>query len=172
MITINLTQGQVATVDDRHYDWVSKHRWFTQKSKSGKFYATRYSFVNGKQENLYLHREVMGVLLGRELSHEEEVDHVDLNPLNNVEDNLRLASRGQNARNTSKHKDNTSGYKGVNWNTRVEKWLSRICVDLKRVHLGYFSNPEDAARAYDRAAIELHGEFAKTNFPVEDYTNE
>ncbi len=61
--------------------------------------------------------------------------------------------------------NNTSGYKGVSLFGRDSKWKAQIQVDGKKRHLGYFDDKIEAAKAYDRAALELHGEFAVLNFP-------
>lgn len=55
--------------------------------------------------------------------------------------------------------------KGVSWNKRREKWQADIGMSGKRKRLGRFNTAEEAARAYDEAAKELHGEFARLNFP-------
>lgn len=61
-------------------------------------------------------------------------------------------------------RNNTSGYKGVYWHKRLKKWYVGIRNNGKLLHLGYFSNPEDAAKVYDHAAVEIHKEFAVLNF--------
>lgn len=61
--------------------------------------------------------------------------------------------------------DNTSGFKGVSLDKGRSKWAAEITHNRRHIHLGRFTSPEDAARAYDRKARELHGEFACLNFP-------
>jgi len=102
-------------------------------------------------------------MLGRELVATEQVDHIDRDPLNNRRENLRLATAGENMRNLLKHTDNTSGFKGVSFRTDRGKWLAKIAVNRKQIHLGYFDTPEAAATAYDTAALVLHGTFACVN---------
>lgn len=63
--------------------------------------------------------------------------------------------------NTGKRADNTSGYKGVTWDKREQKWRARIGKEGKRKHLGYFDTAEEAHEAYKNAAPEYHGEFAR-----------
>jgi hypothetical protein len=59
-----------------------------------------------------------------------------------------------------------TGYKGVNWSgSRTRRWQARIMRYGKRVFLGNFDSPEEAARAYDAAARELFGQHARLNFP-------
>lgn len=95
---------------------------------------------------------------------EKEIDHIDQNRTNNRIANLREASRLQNCRNRRKHCDNSSGYKGVNYDKRYNKWYAQIHVNKKSVWLGYHATSEDAANAYDKAAIKYFGEFASLNF--------
>lgn len=95
----------------------------------------------------------------------------DIDHKNNVKDdnrigNLRLATMSQNIANARRRSDNTSGFKGVSWKKRDSKWCARIRDGNKYRHLGLFTDPADAAKAYDAAAIELHGEFARLNFPT------
>jgi hypothetical protein len=59
----------------------------------------------------------------------------------------------------------TSGFKGVTWFKRDSKWMAQIGINGKNRYLGYYETAEQAARAYDIAARELHGEFATLNFP-------
>lgn len=66
-------------------------------------------------------------------------------------------------RNRGKTINNRSGYKGVRWHKRDKKWVAQITLEGTRTHLGYFDSASDAARAYDEAAKQLHGPFAKTN---------
>lgn len=89
------------------------------------------------------------------------VDHKNGNPLDNKIDNLRPANSSENAWNSSKSKSNTSGYKGVFWHTKMKKWTSSICIHNKLIWLGSFKTPELAHEAYKKAALELHGEFAR-----------
>ena len=92
------------------------------------------------------------------------VDHKDRNSLNNHLSNLRWCTRKENSQNRSKHKNGTSVYKGVCFNKKANKWLSRIYQYVHSIHLGYFTDESEAAHAYDRKASELFGVFAKLNF--------
>ena len=91
------------------------------------------------------------------------VDHIDGNGLDNRLSNLRLCTASENLRNTAICKANTSGYKGVSYHGSLSKWCSYITVNKKRIHLGVFDTPVLAHAAYCKAALELHGEFARTS---------
>ncbi|EIU7141728.1 HNH endonuclease [Pseudomonas aeruginosa] len=90
------------------------------------------------------------------------VDHRDGDKLNNRRSNLREATQGENAKNTRLAKNNSSGFKGVS-KTAEGRWRARITVGRKEIRLGNFDTREEAAAAYDRAALQLHGEFASPN---------
>ena len=91
------------------------------------------------------------------------VDHINGNGLDNRRSNLRPASRSQNGANRGAPSNNTSGFKGV---TRFRlKWMAKIQVHGRTIHLGLFATPQEAARAYDTAALEHFGEYARPNFP-------
>lgn len=164
-IQIPLTKNQFAIIDECDAD-LCQLKWFAiRHSKykgSRKFCAARgTTIVKGKQETEYMHRTIMSRLLGRELNTTDWVDHKDTNPLNNTRDNLRLCTRSQNSANTGLNATNTSGYKGVYFETKNGKWRARIMLNKKNHHLGYFDNPEEAHKAYREKAIELFGEFAR-----------
>lgn len=86
-----------------------------------------------------------------------EIDHADRNTLNDRLENLRLATRSQNTTNRRIQKNNTSGMRGVRFYKPSSKWLARISLNGKTLHLGYFDTKEDAYSAYLDAANKLHG---------------
>lgn len=90
----------------------------------------------------------------------KEVDHVDNNPSNNKIENLREANRTNNCQNTRIRKTNKSGCKGVSWFKKYSKWIAQIQVNKKKMNLGYFDDPKEAAEAYKEAAIKNFGKFA------------
>jgi hypothetical protein len=94
------------------------------------------------------------------------IDHQNQIRHDNQSANLRIATKSQNGANSSKH-TSESGFKGVTWFGRDQKWKAQIMVNRKNYHLGYFHTPEEAARVYDRAALKFFGEFASLNFPKE-----
>lgn len=120
--------------------------------------------VEGKKRTLRLSRIVLERKLGRPLTKGEQADHKNRNILDNRRSNLRVASNMQNQANRLKTKRSTSGYKGVSWFKHLGKWRADIQKDGKLRYLGHFSDKVEAAKAYDRAALELFGEFALLNF--------
>ena len=90
-----------------------------------------------------------------------QIDHMDGNKLNNRIDNLRRASNAENNRNVGLKKSNNSGYKGVSWSKREEKWQVFIGVNGKNKNLGYYTDPQEASEAYIQAARIYHGKFAR-----------
>lgn len=89
------------------------------------------------------------------------IDHVNGNVADNSKENLRIATHRENVRNSKLGSRNTSGTTGIYWHKRDKKWTAGIGVDGKLVNLGYFSDKTAAIVAYERASIDLHGEFGK-----------
>lgn len=97
----------------------------------------------------------------------EVVDHCNRNTLDNRRCNLRRCTPQQNIANSKKRSTNQTGYKGVSKLPKYNQWRAVIRRGGKQVHLGYFRSDVDAAKAYDSAASELYGSFAKLNFRKE-----
>lgn len=155
---IPLTGGFVAIVDEADYAAVmAAGPWHATPPRGGRVYAQRH--VRGAR------RQKTTQKLHTFLTGWSEVDHRDRDGLNNRRSNLREATRTQNNANMRLRSDSTSGYKGVSWLTRERLWCARIHVHGRRIHLGGYHTAEDAALAYDRAAREHFGEFARVNFP-------
>jgi hypothetical protein len=119
-----------------------------------------YACRHNKGKYLYMHRVIMERVLGRELKSHEQVDHIDNSGLNNSRSNLRLANQKQNARNSKIKTTNQSGFKGVSWSKKSQKWQAHIKVNYKSIYLGMYDAPEDAHAAYCEAAKKHFGEFA------------
>jgi hypothetical protein len=122
-----------------------------------------------------MHRLVLSRVLGRPLQKNEQADHINQNGLDNRRQNLRIATPSQNHANKAKGRgDFSSLYKGVyirkdrlhlGWYACVGSNKSKT----PKIYLGRYETEEEAARAYDRKAIEIYGEFASLNFPTEEY---
>lgn len=137
------------------------HTWWLT---SHGYVGTDVRRKGGGYRRVYLHRRVLKAPSGL------EVDHRNRNKLDNRRANLRLATGTQNKRNagprrTYAGKPTNSPYKGVFLHRQSGRWNARIRHSGRQHSLGYFDDQVDAARAYDKAALEHHGEFACINFP-------
>lgn len=158
---IPLTQGQFTIVNDKDYEWLSRHKWLAVWNKSTQsFYAARYSKrVNGRQNYISMAREILGLFRGDK----RQADHIDHITLNNQQTNLRICTAIENKRNSLPYKNCSSKYKGVH-KLANNKWQAYIRINHKKRHLGLFDNEFDAAKQYDRIAKKHFGEFAFLNF--------
>jgi len=155
MKEIKLTQGKVALVDDKDYDFLNQWKWHALQSKNS-FYAYRSQRYGRIKRGIAMHRVIMNISDPHTLC-----DHKDRDGLNNQRSNLRLATKSQNAMN--KKSIGACKYLGVCWNKQPRKWIAQIkSGNIKR--LGAYNSAEEAARAYDEAAKKYHGEFANLNF--------
>lgn len=138
---------------------IEKFKW--SLTDKGYVHCTYHDEINHRKK-IRLHQAIIS-LSGQEVPPGYEIDHRDGNKLNNLLSNLRICTRFQNQHNTQLRIDNTSGDKGVIYYKRNNKWQAQIMNNGKQEHLGYFTIKEDAARAYNQAAIQYFGEFAVLN---------
>lgn len=157
MKEIKLTQGKVALVDDEDFEELSKFKWCALKAPKT-YYAIRRG-NDFKKSTIYMHREILKLTDSK-----IQGEHKDNNGLNNQKSNLRTCTNSENQRNKTCKINGTSNYKGVYWNKKNKKWDVRICINKKRTYVGHFKNEIEAAKAYDKKAKELFGEFAYLNF--------
>jgi hypothetical protein len=151
---IKLTKGQIAIVDDEDYDFLSQWKWHFNQDRYGG-YATKMIKKGKKRLALKMHRLIMAV------SNNMQIDHINGNKLDNRKINLRICNVQENMRNRGNQKNNTSGYKGVNF--FKNKWRSYIYVNKKQIFLGYFKELSDAVHAYNDASLKYFGDFSKLN---------
>jgi hypothetical protein len=127
--------------------------------KNGYCYVfIRKSKMNSKFTRFKVHRLVADVFLNNP-NNKKFVDHIDNNPLNNCDFNLRYATISENNFNTVLRSDNTSGIKGISWKANRNKWHAYINVNGNRYNLGHFESLEDAKQARQNKAKDLFGEF-------------
>ncbi len=158
MTSIPLTQGKIAIVDEDDYELVSQFRWYAAKD-GPRFYVQRnIQLGNGIRKTLKMHTLITGYAL---------VDHINGDGLDNRRINLRSSSNAENSRNSRMKRSNKVGgskYKGVYWYKANNKWGAIIGFNYHNKFLGLFESQEEAAMAYDKAAVELFGKYAKLNF--------
>jgi len=144
----------VVLVDRADLPLIEGYRW--KWTRGG--YAGATTTRDGRQTTVLMHRLILpGIAL---------IDHINGNPLDNRRINLRPATASQNQQNRTAPRSNTSGFKGVSWDAKCCRWFARIYVDGRAVRLGGYETAEEAGRAYDSAALEYHGPFARLNFPA------
>lgn len=143
-----MKNGASFIFDKEDMELVKSHSWSIAKG-----YVR--TVINCK--TVYLHRLILGI-------NSDEIDHKNGDVLDNRRINLRRANHCQNNQNKGLRQDNSSGYKGVCFDKRAKKFVAYINAYGKRSYLGYFDDKSEAAKAYDRAALELHREYANLNF--------
>ena len=157
MKEIKLTQGQVALVDDEDFEKVNQFKWHATKSnRCNSLYAL--CFISTNKPRLRMHRLIMNVT-----DNNVFVDHINRNGLDNRKSNLRLCSNAQNQINKTKHKNNTSGYKGVFYSKQHKKFRANIGYKGRKIFIGLFDTAIEAAKAYDNKSNELYGIFSCNN---------
>jgi AP2 domain/HNH endonuclease len=161
MKTIPITRGKFVLVDDEDFASLSQFKWCCA-GYEGYWYAMRK--VNGKM--IRMHRVILGASEG------QWVDHKNGNGLDNQRGNLRIATPSQNSQNSRKRLVATSRFKGVCFDNRSRKWRAVIQHSGKERFLGNFDREEDAAKAYDKAASDLFGEFALVNSREEKHVRD
>lgn len=154
---VPISRGLQAQVDEDDLPLVEGLRWTAAPSSQGKFYAMRTE----NKRTVYMHRLILGAKRG------EVVDHINGDTLDNRRSNLRIGTLADNA--VNRRYESASGYRGVF--KEKSRWRAHIYRGGKKHCLGHFLTAEEAARAYDQAALVLHGEFAITNFQREEYSN-
>lgn len=154
MKKIRLTRGQVALVDDDDYEYLSRFNWYCGSDG----YAQR-AFQGDKK--IFMHRVVNCTPPGY------ETDHINRNKLDNRKCNLRTCSNTENQLNKPVQKNNLSGYRGVCFSKKYGFWQAYISINHRVKWLGYFKDPIEAARAYDKKAFATYGKLVYLNFPDE-----
>lgn len=150
MKKIKLTKGQFTIIDDSDFKKLSKIKWFATYDKVRNVYKS----INSKFG--LLHRFIMNAPKGM------VVDHINHNTLDNRRCNLRLCTPNQNRYNLNLRKNSKSGYKGISF--KKNHWEVQLKKDKKYIYGGSFKDKIEAAKAYDKKARELFGEYAKLNF--------
>lgn len=159
----NFRASVPAFIDDQDHDFLSAFVWYVDPGTSTLYARKMESRRKGgswKTKSVSMHRLIVNAPRGK------DVDHINGNGLDNRRANLRICSRKENLGNQRVRTNNTSGFKGVYWHNRAKKWCAQITENEHGRHQGLFQTKEEAARAYDLAAKNLYGDFAKLNFPT------
>ena len=152
MAEIKLNRGLVALVDEEDLPRLSSRKWraLTMHKQERYTYA-----ISSDSRSTPMARFITNAPAGM------VVDHINGNRLDNRKANLRVCTHAQNMRNRA--------LAGGRWKGLCKdrgRWRVVVVVDRKRHRIGTFDTQEEAARAYDAAALRLHGEFARLNFPA------
>jgi hypothetical protein len=133
-------------------------------NKSNQGYLDLKLYLNGKQTGHRVNRLVAQEFVPNPMN-KPIVDHIDGIKTNNTIGNLRWATPYESEMNKPKriNTNTTSKYNGVYWYNHLNKWRACITKDRKNIHLGYFTNEEEAALTYNEKAFEYVGAFAKLN---------
>jgi hypothetical protein len=155
MPQILLHNGMSAAVDEADYEQLAPYRWQATCSSGRVWYAIRSVNDAGKTRTIHMHRQIMAPSAGM------LVDHINRDGLDNRRENLRLATPSQS--NANRILPSANCFRGIK--RRGTKWHAKIQISRRGYFLGSYETAEEAARAYDRAAFENYGEFARLNFP-------
>jgi hypothetical protein len=149
---------KIAVVDAADYPAIAGYRWRLHVSKRSRtiYVQATARTAAGAKVHLFLHRLIASPTVS------QVVDHKDSCGLHNFRSNLRVCTNAENIRN-QQIRGGISQFKGVYWCKQNEMWRAQIGIDMRRKYLGYFASETDAARAYNSAATELHGAFARLN---------
>jgi hypothetical protein len=152
-------KGFRAIVDDEDFEQLNKYRWYALRNAIGEYYAYRKNKIDpvGSNTVIAMHNVIMNN------TDCKMVDHINHNTLDNRKSNLRFVTPSQNQMNMKLHKKGSSRFKGVWWSKQHCKWCAQIEVNGKDRYLGSFLNEIEAAKAYNKAAQELFGQFAFLN---------
>lgn len=160
-------------VDECDAEWAAQWQWFIKASwwgaRARNLYAARFttnaerdSGNFGESATALLHRELLGLAHGNGLV----VDHINGDGLDNRRSNMRVCTYRENSLNRGPARNGTTGYKGVSFvkKARTKPYQAQITENGRTHYLGVYATADEAAIAYDFAAVDLFGEFAWLNF--------
>lgn len=154
MPQILLSNGQSALVDDEDFEKFKGMAWVPSRIGSTS-YASNRKMVGRKITYTSLHRAIVGAKDG------ELVDHINGDGLDNRRENLRIANKSQNAINSKLRADNTTGYRGVSYMPKRDRYQARLFMHGKKITSKFFHTAIEAAEAYKEIALRVYGEFVR-----------
>ncbi len=143
-IGVNAKHGYALV--DKEFKWLEQYSWTM---------ITGYATTTINKKTVLMHKMLLPTKL--------QVDHINMNKLDNRLLNLRPCTDGQNKLNRAKYSNNTSGYKGVEYISKTGKYRARVRINGLYHHAGMFKTVVEAAKAYNEKAKTLHGEFVRLN---------
>jgi len=152
---IKLTTGEVALVDKEDFSDISAYSWYRMKVGRDSYEKRIYAQSTIDGTSVTMHRLILGFP-------DSHIDHINGDGLDNRRQNLRLCSRSQNLCNQGSTEGSSSQFKGV-YNSKRGRWRAELNYEGNRYRLGIFDSEREAALAYDRKALEIHGDFARPN---------
>lgn len=158
-MTIPLTQGYAAIVDDGDFAHLNQWKWRAHVQKHGVYARRSVWLPSGKYVTVYMHKLVLGLTLA---TPGVLCDHVDGDTLNNTRRNLRLVTASQSIMNTGSYSNNASGFKGVYRNNQRDGWRVFITVGGRQIYLGSTENLEKAVSLRKTAEQKYFGDYART----------
>lgn len=153
-----LTKGMVALVSPHRLEELQQWHWFVSRSKNGEFYVNRWATDEGGKR----YQQQLGrFILKMSRFDEREADHINMNPLDNQDHNLRALPRIHHMCNRKVRRDSQTGAKGVHFNKTNGTYYVNIRFEGVRTYLGRSKSLEEAKRLYAEGSARLHGEFGR-----------
>lgn len=141
--------------DLEDYDLIKDYCWYIDKDG---YVCSNLNTENKKHKTILMHRLILGLT-----KREKEADHINHYTSDNRKSNLRPVTRSQNSMNKSEQINNTSGYKGVNYNNKDNYWYSFIWFNKKYIYLGSYNNKKDAIKVRLEAENKYFKEYEYKN---------
>lgn len=154
---IRLSPTKVTLIDDEDFDRIGKLKWGFDGRYAYRKHHLRMDVEKQIYKKIYLHQVINNTPDGL------GTDHINCDKLDNRRANLRTTTRSGNEANKPKKAGCSSKYKGVCWFKLRRKWKAEIKINGKKKHIGLFLSEEDAAKAYNKYAVEAFGEYARLN---------
>lgn len=155
-------------VDEEDVALFDAHSWQVRDLINRQYlHRATYNPETGKCSTIIFHRLILGITDRNVL-----VDHINGNTLDNRKVNLRPCNVSQNRINSKMNKNNTSGYRGVMWRKRAQKWEAVLMVSKKRLSLGLFTDPKKAYEARVLASVKHYGEFERATLLPDHEANQ